>query len=36
MRQQGKLGWFKHDITQRGVTAWAFAAFILAFYIVLY
>lgn len=36
MRQQGAIGWFKHDITHRGATAWGLAAFLLAFYVVLY
>lgn len=36
MRQQGAIGWFKHDITNRGVTAWGLAAFLAAFYVILY
>ena len=36
MREQGKLGWFKHDITHRGVTAWALFAILLIFYFILY
>lgn len=36
MRQQGAAGWFKHDITHRGVTAWILAFVLLAFYVVLY
>ena len=36
MRQKGTLGWFKHDITHRGTTAWLLALGLLAFYVVLY
>lgn len=36
MRQKGAIGWLKHDITTRGVTAWLLSALILAFYIFLY
>lgn len=36
MRQKGTLGWLKHDITHRGVTAWALSAALFAFYVVLY
>ena len=36
MREQGKLGWFKHDITHRGITAWLLFALLLIFYFILY
>lgn len=36
MRQRGTLGWLKHDITHRGVTAWALSAALFAFYVILY
>jgi ferredoxin len=36
MRQQGAIGWFKHDVTHRGITAWGLAVVFLAFYVVLY
>jgi polyferredoxin len=36
MRQRGTLGWLKHDITNRGVTAWLLAGALLAFYLALY
>lgn len=36
MRQQTWLGWFHHDVTHRGITAWLLSAAILGFYIVLY
>ncbi len=36
MRQKGTLGWLKHDITNRGVTAWLLTIFLLAFYLFLY
>lgn len=36
MRQQGTLGWFKHDVTNRGITAWALTLLFLVFYVVLY
>ena len=36
MRQKGKIGWLKHDITHRGVTAWILTGALLAFYLVLY
>jgi polyferredoxin len=36
MRQKGKLGWLKHDITHRGVTAWAVFLAMAAFYFFLY
>jgi len=36
MRQRGAAGWLKHDITHRGITAWALAALLLSFYIFLY
>jgi polyferredoxin len=36
MKQQGTLGWLKHDVTHRGVTAWMLAIAITLFYLVLY
>ncbi len=36
MRRAGAVGWFRHDITHRGVTAWLLAAALLSFYIILY
>lgn len=36
MKQQGRMGWFKHDITNRGVTAWLLFALLLSFYFFLY
>jgi ferredoxin len=36
MRRVGALGWFTHDITHRGVTAWLLAAITLGFYFGLY
>ncbi len=36
MRQQGAAGWFKHDITHRGVTAWALTLALALFYLLLY
>lgn len=36
MRQKGAIGWLKHDITHRGVTAWLLSASLLGFYYVLY
>jgi polyferredoxin len=36
MRQKGTIGWLKHDITHRGVTAWALSIALFAFYAVLY
>ena len=36
MRQKGTLGWLKHDITHRGITAWALCLALLAFYSLLY
>jgi ferredoxin len=36
MRQRGAIGWFKHDVTHRGPTAWVLAAIFAAFYFYLY
>jgi ferredoxin-type protein NapH len=36
MRRAGPVGWFTHDITHRGVTAWALSAIMLGFYFGLY
>lgn len=36
MRQRGRLGWLKHDITHRGPTAWIVFGLLLAFYFFLY
>jgi ferredoxin-type protein NapH len=36
MRQPGTMGWLKHDITHRGLTAWLLSASLFGFYIVLY
>lgn len=36
MRQKGTLGWLKHDVTHRGITAWLLTGALLAFYLVLY
>ncbi len=36
MRQKGNWGWLKHDITHRGVTAWAVFLAMAAFYFFLY
>lgn len=36
MRQKGAVGWFKHDVTHRGVTAWLLAGGLLLFYILVY
>jgi len=36
MVRPGKLNWFVHDITHRGVTAWLLSGLLFAFYIVLY
>ncbi len=36
MRQKGTIGWLKHDITHRGVTAWLLGIGLLGFYIILY
>lgn len=36
MKKQGKLNWFKHDITHRGPTAWLLFALLLGFYFLLY
>ncbi len=36
MRQRGKLGWLKHDLTHRGITAWLIFFLLLAFYFLLY
>lgn len=36
MRQKGALGWLKHDVTHRGVTAWILTGLLAAFYLLLY
>jgi ferredoxin-type protein NapH len=36
MKQAGAIGWLRHDITHRGVTAWALTALLFGFYVVLY
>lgn len=36
MRQKGTVGWLKHDITHRGVTAWLLSLVFLLFYVFLY
>ena len=36
MRRRGTIGWLKHDLTHRGVTAWALFGLLLAFYFFLY
>ncbi len=36
MRQRGAVGWLKHDITHRGVTAWILTLLLAAFYFILY
>ncbi len=36
MRQQGTLGWLKHDITHRGITAWLLSIALLTMYLFLY
>lgn len=36
MRQRGGLGWVKHDLTHRGVTAWITSGVLLSFYFGLY
>ncbi len=36
MRRAGPVGWFTHDVTHRGVTAWALSAIVLGFYFGLY
>jgi ferredoxin-type protein NapH len=36
MRQKGPVGWLKHDITHRGITAWLLTLSLFAFYFVLY
>lgn len=36
MRQRGKLGWLRHDITHRGITAWLIFGLLLSFYFFLY
>lgn len=36
MRRPGRLGWLTHDLTHRGVTAWALASVLLGFYFGLY
>ncbi len=36
MRRPGRLGWLTHDLTHRGLTAWALSAVLLGFYFGLY
>ena len=36
MRQRGAIGWLKHDITHRGITAWALTVALGLFYLVLF
>jgi len=36
MRRPGRLAWLTHDLTHRGVTAWALSAVLLGFYFGLY
>ncbi len=36
MRQQGIIGWARHDVTHRGPTAWIVSAALIAFYLILY
>ncbi len=36
MRQSGRIGWLKHDLTHRGPTAWALCLLLLLFYALLY
>ena len=36
MVRPGKIQWFKHDLTNRGITAWTLAALLFAFYLLLY
>ncbi|MBA2662830.1 MAG: 4Fe-4S binding protein [Bradymonadaceae bacterium] len=36
MRQKGTVGWLKHDVTNRGVTAWLLFGALLGFYLILY
>lgn len=36
MKRATALGWLKHDVTNRGVTAWLLSGTFLAFYIILY
>ena len=36
MRERGAFGWFKHNITHRGWTAWAMCLGLLLFYFLLY
>ncbi len=36
MRQKGATGWLKHDITHRGITAWALTLVLALFYLILF
>lgn len=36
MRQKGTLGWLKHDVTHRGITAWSIFILMALFYLLLY
>ena len=36
MKKAGKMGWFVHDIKNRGVTAWLTCIALVAFYVILY
>lgn len=36
MRRSGKIGWFLHDVKNRGVTAWLISGVLLLFYVLLY
>lgn len=36
MRQQGAIGWLKHDVTHRGITAFGLSFSLIAFYVLLY
>jgi ferredoxin-type protein NapH len=36
MKRAGPVGWFAHDVTHRGVTAWVLSAIVLGFYFGLY
>ncbi len=36
MTPAGRWGWFQHDITNRGTTAWLLSGLLFAFYLVLY
>lgn len=36
MRQQGFIGWARHDVSHRGFTAWIVSAALITFYLILY